>query len=369
MWWLVQGALSHYSATLEVHEGLEIVWASPSRHKPRALLVLFHRAGRSALSWWPASTSCPKCEGLPEESRITFSSIAAGFATAALSSGDSRSRRWSQRDGPMVAHSLVSLMAAHKWRGLPLFIVGVGCGAGFVATVLPSALPPSVDIAGVHIQLMSDPAGLKPSLIARAFKNGQGVVGAGWFGRAKTALNNPPSRAVVVMHVARDETVARAAKAICVAWEQAGANVLAQRAVPLPLQTLYFSDAISSLPPVESAVLVTKLKNANFLSPDGFLLEDPMASEWRAVVSAPIGGHGAFELGTLRSVAHEVTQSPLRSPIGETVNRAFALSEVASHAINDTLAFFVATLGQQNGVGEFSPSSFSDSTSSSSNKP
>mmetsp|Transcript_4484 Transcript_4484/g.14036 ORF Transcript_4484/g.14036 Transcript_4484/m.14036 type:complete len:254 (-) Transcript_4484:337-1098(-) len=219
---LIQCALSQNSARVEVHEGLEIVWESPSpKVAPRALLLLFHRAGRSGLSWWAASASCPKCEGLPEECRIATTGIAEGFATAALSCGDSRLRRWKQGDGPIVAHSLVSLMAANEWRGLPLFAVGVGCGAGFVSTVLPSVLPPSLKIAGTHIQLMSDAAGLKPSLIAKAFKNGQGVVGAGWFGRAKTALSNPPSRAVAVMTVTRDETVAKAAKAIRDAWEQA----------------------------------------------------------------------------------------------------------------------------------------------------
>mmetsp|Transcript_18472 Transcript_18472/g.59573 ORF Transcript_18472/g.59573 Transcript_18472/m.59573 type:complete len:367 (+) Transcript_18472:145-1245(+) len=342
---------------LEVHEGVDIVWSSPAhRKKPRAVLVLFHRAGRSGLSWWPASKSCPNCDGLPEESRITSSGSAAGFATAALSCVDSRSRRWSQRDGPMVAHSLVSLMSARKWRGLPLFVVGVGCGAGFVATVLPSALPPSVEIAGVHIQLMSDPAGLKPSVIAKAFKNGQGVVGAGWFGRAKAALNNPPSRTVAVMYVTRDATVARAAKAIYAAWQQAGANVLEQHVNPLPVKDLYFSNTIQSLRAVESAMLVAKLRKAKFLSLDGFLLEDPMTSEWRSVVSAPIGSSGAFELGVLRSVVQEAHRSPLRSPIGEAINRAFAFSEVSGHAINDTLAFFVAALKQQIPVGEPSPS-------------
>lgn len=322
----------------EVHEGLEVVWETSSR-RPFAILVLFHRAGRSARSWWDASPSCETCVGLPEEKRIVAAGLNAHFAVVAVSCHDQRSSRWEQRDGHLVVHGLVSLTLARKWRGLPLYAVGVGCGAGFVATVLPSALPPSMTLKGVYLQLMSDQAGLKPSVMAKAFKGGQGVIGAGWFGRAKKTLSNPPAKSIAILHMPRDETVARAARAIKNAWEVAGAKVLEQRAVPLALNDTYFSDSISGVTIVESAALVKMLRHSGYLSTSGFLLADPQRSAWRSVVSAPLGRVGGYELGTLRAVTRD-SMSPFHSPLAEEINRAFGLSETSSQFIHDTLAFF-----------------------------
>ena len=354
-----------HEAVLEVREGVEMVWEKP-REKPVALLLLFHRAGRSARSWWPSSARCRDCEGLPEESRIAASAVALNFATVALSCVESRSRRWSQKDGPLVAQGLLSLMKDQQWGDLPLFVIGVGCGAGFVATALPSSL--SVEIRGVHIQLMSDAAGLRPSVIAKAFKNGQGIVGAGWFGRAQKALDKPPAKVVVVSYSQKDDIVKKAAKAIKNAWEDNGATVLEQVIHPLPLSRSYFSDAFASLsssdgrgkkgsekevkrttvPMVESRHMVDALKEKGFLDKRNFLLDDPTSTDWRAVVSAPVGERGALELGTLRSLSREAHQNNLRSPIGEAVNRAFALSEVDSRAIHATLHLFLDTLKKTN---------------------
>lgn len=324
---------------LEVYEGLELVWESPKK-KPAAVLVMFHRAGRSARSWWDKSSLCESCVGMPEEKAITGSSLARGFATVAVSCRDTRSNRWDQSDGQLVAHGLVALLTDKKWRGLPLFSLGVGCGAGFIATVLPAALPPSMKFGGVYLQLMSDQAGLKPSVMAKAYKGGQGVIGAGWFGRAKTMLSNPPAKLVAILHMPRDETVARAARAIRVAWQQAGAKVLEQRAVPLPLVDTYFSESIAEMTSTESAALVDMLRHAGYVSAGGFLVADPQRSAWRSVVSAPLGLVGGYELGTLRAVQRD-SMSPFDSPIAEEINRAFAVSEISAQFINQTLDFFL----------------------------
>lgn len=322
---------------LEVYEGLEVVWESPQN--PIAMLVLFHRAGRSARSWWDKSKLCESCMGMPEEKAIAGSSVARGFATAAVSCRDSRTKRWDQRDGQLVAHALVALTSARNWRSLPFFSLGVGCGAGFAATVLPSALPPSMPVRGVYLQLMSDQAGLKPSVMAKAFKGGHGVIGAGLFGRANNMLANPPARLVAIMHMPRDETVARAARAIRVAWEQAGATVLEHRVLPKPLHDAYFSEAIAEITTTESAALVDMLRQAGYLSSGGFLVADPQRSAWRSVVSAPLGLVGGYELGTLRAVQRD-SMSPFDSPIAEEINRAYALSETSAQFMNQTLDFF-----------------------------
>mmetsp|Transcript_15481 Transcript_15481/g.62318 ORF Transcript_15481/g.62318 Transcript_15481/m.62318 type:complete len:152 (+) Transcript_15481:498-953(+) len=85
------------------------------------------------------------------------------------------------------------------------------------------------------------------------------------------------------------------------------------------------------------------LRAAGFLSDAGFLLTDPQRSAWRSVVSAPIGRRGGYELGMLRAVTRD-SMSPLTSPIGEEINRAYALGETTCEFINDTLRAFLGAL-------------------------
>ena len=253
---------------------------------------------------------------------------------------DAKVRRWEPEDGTIVAHGVVALVGANKWKGLPLYALGVGCGAGFAATVLPKALPPSMPLRGVHLQLMTDQAGLSTSSVQKAFKGGQGVIGAGWHGGAKATLANPPAKRVVICHMPRDDSVARAARSIKHAWEQTGAVVREQRAVPLPLKDAFFSDAIAGISPPESSAIVSMLSVGGYLSGGGFLLVDPQRSAWRSVISAPVGRRGGFELGILRAIARD-NLSPFHSPVAEELNRAYALSEVSAEFANATFDFFL----------------------------
>ncbi|KAH8070425.1 hypothetical protein JL721_5196 [Aureococcus anophagefferens] len=355
-WWLLAALSWRWcraagpvrGGTWEVLEGVEVVWEAPANRKqPLGLLVLFHRGGRSALSWWDASATCERCTGMPEEKAIVAAALAKGFAAVAVGCHDGKSSRWEPEDGPFVAHGLVALTGARRWKGVPLFALGVGCGAGFAATILPKALPPSMAVRGVHLQLMTDQAGLSTSSVTKAFKGGQGVIGAGWHGGAKATLAAPPApnRAgqeseipnfkgsflgrfplapnVVICHMPRDDSVERAARSIKHAWAQTGATVLEQRAVPLPLTDAYFSDSVSGLSRAESAQIVAMLRVGGYLSGGGFLLVDPQRSAWRSVISAPIGRRGGFELGILRAIARD-SLAPFKSPIAEELNRARA---------------------------------------------
>ena len=106
--------------TWEVLEGVEVVWEAPANRKqPLGLLVLFHRGGRSALSWWDASATCEKCTGMPEEKAIVAAALARGFAAVAVGCHDGKSSRWEPEDGPFVAHGLVALTGARRWKGSP----------------------------------------------------------------------------------------------------------------------------------------------------------------------------------------------------------------------------------------------------------
>ncbi|KAJ1458361.1 hypothetical protein M885DRAFT_562106 [Pelagophyceae sp. CCMP2097] len=311
----------------EFVEGAHLVWQAP-RGKPAAILALFHRGGRSAGSWWDKSPSCPSCSGLPEEKRIVSSALARGFAAVATSSADTVMRRWDVHDGPGVASGLASLLAQRGWQGLPLYAVGVGCGAGFAATLLPQSLPPGL-LRGLHLQLMADQP-FKATL-QRPFK-----------GKGLAMLHTPPAKCIVMLHMARDESVARAAAAIRRSWETGGARVLEQRAVPQPMRESFFCESISAVSCGESSALVGALLVAGYISSGGFLLADPQRSAWRSVVSAPVGRRGPQELGMLRALTRDRLEVG-RSPIAQEMHRAYALNEVTAEFMNETLAFFLAS--------------------------
>ena len=214
--------------------------------------------------------------------------------------------------------------------------------------MLPHALPPSMVLGGVYLQLMADSAGLPAASVERMYKGGQGVIGAGWHGGAKAALQRPPAPRAVILHMPRDDSVTRAAQSIERAWRAAGAEVLSLKASPIVLGDAFFSDAIAAISPHESAAIVAALRVAGYLSGAGFLLVDPQRSAWRSVVSAPIGRRGGYELGILRAIAKD-DLSPFSSPIAEELSRAFALGEVSAEFANRTFKFLASSHQKKKG--------------------
>ena len=143
----------------EVLEGVELVWAAPAT-TPKGLVALFHATGRRAHHWWPASTKCSSCKALPAEASLARACLKHGLAAASLTA---HTTTWNSDDGPRAAHALVALSTRQGWK-VPLYAIGIGEGASFVATSLPRALPPSLPLKGVHVQLLGDvPATRRPA--------------------------------------------------------------------------------------------------------------------------------------------------------------------------------------------------------------
>ena len=150
-WVLAIIAATAAAQRYEVLEGVELVWAAPAT-SPKGLVALFHATGRRAHHWWPASPTCPSCKALPAEASLARACLEHGLAAASLTA---QTKAWQSDDGPRAAHALVALSTRQGWK-VPLYAIGIGDGASFVATSLPRSLPPSLPLKGVHVQLLGD---------------------------------------------------------------------------------------------------------------------------------------------------------------------------------------------------------------------
>ena len=92
------------SGTLEVISGATAVWQIPP--SPVGVLFLAHGCNHRATDFFPKTTSCSSCIGLPEEVRISKDALAAHLAVIAISSVDEDSRCWSiHEDGEVHVSS------------------------------------------------------------------------------------------------------------------------------------------------------------------------------------------------------------------------------------------------------------------------
>lgn len=291
----------------EVLEGVEVVWQAPPA-APKGLVALFHASGRNARHWWPHSPQCETCRPLPAESLITQASLRHGLVAVALTA---QAETWTPEDGAPVAHALVALGTREGWK-LPLYAIGVEAGAAFVTTSLGRALPPSLVLKGAHLQLLD---------------------------RDFPLIRHVATR-VAVLSMPRDAQTARQVLGAVRSWRRGGATVLEHRCAPLALDEAYFAQTLAGVSLDESRALVKMLRVAGYVSGGGFLLADPAQSSWRGVVSAPLGRHGAQELGTLRVVARDGLHDRA-SALGAALARAYGRSEACADHADAALAFLL----------------------------
>jgi hypothetical protein len=90
------------------------------------VLVMLHRCGRNAEDFWPPSSVCPQCIGMPEAVSISRQALARGYALLAINSANrtvgSRGRCW-RWAAEAACECVVGLLG--KGAG-----VRVGCGSG-----------------------------------------------------------------------------------------------------------------------------------------------------------------------------------------------------------------------------------------------
>lgn len=81
------------------NDSIEIVYQVPTTTALRGLLVVFHGCSHRATDFFPASTTCKKCIGLPVERTIAMAAIRRGIAVLAISSQNAEHKCWVPHQG------------------------------------------------------------------------------------------------------------------------------------------------------------------------------------------------------------------------------------------------------------------------------
>lgn len=134
-------------------DNIEAVYQLPFT-KAKGVIFLAHGCGHSATDWWPKTTSCPDCIGLPVERKIVKAGLTNGYVMLAVSSRDRMNKCWSVDD---IARAVAIIKEFYSKRlpganKLPLFLLGASSGGNFVAHLAQNRyLHPPVSALAVQI--------------------------------------------------------------------------------------------------------------------------------------------------------------------------------------------------------------------------
>jgi hypothetical protein len=292
---------------------VELLWQKP--RDPKALLFLAHGCNHAATDFFPASETCPTCAGLPEETRVVAKALARGYVVAAVSS---RGACW---DASVDARRVVRALSrvsrlVPELAGKPTFAFGASSGGAFVG-----ALPFYGAVDGVVSQISSIRL---PSRLRDAASLGEELRAQGGRG------DYPP---VVFSHMSRDVLTGELVDRSRAYLESVGVPVRVTELDPQPVDDGFFHRRIvravpadangdgAGLEPVvrlaESEAMAAKLRDAGMLDTEGYLRDDPRASDWRSALGADAKAMGD-------------SMRPDASGLSEVLNVAYASHELSA---------------------------------------
>jgi hypothetical protein len=137
-------------------ERAEFVYQRPSLTKPGGVLFLAHGCSHSATDWWPKSTTCVDCIGLPVETTIVKEAIKRNYFVVALSSSNREHKCWSNDDIEISAKLIKHIYSEFLTEDftIPLYLLGGSSGGSFVG-ILGSSQVTKPLVSAVCIQIMS----------------------------------------------------------------------------------------------------------------------------------------------------------------------------------------------------------------------
>jgi predicted esterase len=275
----------------------------------KGLLFLAHGCHHSAGDFWPKSSLCPECLGLPEEIRIRKTAMRRRYAVVAISSIDRKIGCWrGEEDIARVAHALTSLQNQTRLKGLPLYGLGASSGGMFVLMLASHSAPRFTAITSQIMALY--PAEEEMELRIR-----------------QSSHPYPPT---LFVHMPRDEMTARAVSECRSVLTNHNIPTKEIQIKPSPLTPSFFFDSIGEEVPLEqSEAIFQAFKKHNIIDIQGFLIHDPRSSGWReALESLPF--HQLLRL------------DPDASPIFEELNVLWAMHEIISSSTEEMIDWFEA---------------------------
>jgi hypothetical protein len=299
--------------------GLDVMWQTPAG-STKGLLMLFHGCSHSGSDFF----ECDHCLGLPEERNIVVESLRFGLAVASISSTDREfSRCWSIEDIDPTIQIISVLQDRLGLVGRPLFALGASSGGGFVGK-LAASMKPNV-LTAVSSQIM----GWSEIVFSSGSFSNHG-------GRHSTT-------AVEFVTMPRDHYTDRIVRHNLGTCERRGITATHRECAPLKLDPSFFSDATvwasnPIVPSVSADIFHTLVKTGFVDTTTGLLVADPRSPDfdWRMILiraSPEIEG------------IEDVEMYPDGSALSEVMNVAWAMHEICSGDIAQTLDFFRNSAG------------------------
>ena len=138
---------------------VEYVFQKPQLEVPVAMLFVAHGCSHSSTDWWPASSSCPNCSGLPVEMSIVREALRRGMLVLAVSSYNRVHKCWTNRDveevSKIINHIYETKLSSNY--DIPLYLLGASSGGAFVGYLSTSKkLRPQTSAICVQISSTRD---------------------------------------------------------------------------------------------------------------------------------------------------------------------------------------------------------------------
>jgi len=291
------------NGTREIIANVETVYEKPAS-PARGIVVLAHGCQHSATDFWPHSTECAECIGLPEEVRIARAIVAAGWVAVAFSSADREmSRCWEfEVDGPRVLRALSKFRHRHGLDELPAAALGASSGGAFVL-MLARELP----LRAVVSQIMA----LPPAML-------QGY-------------NGTPFPPTLFLHMPRDGRTAALVSKCVGRLSQQGRPVAEIGAPPLAVTEAFFTRIPGVGGPLSARIAAALSPHLNG---ERRLKQDPRRSKWRETLCADEGLCALLpgrRPGEPDALVHDV------SPVAEVLNVAWAQHEIMADYMPQTM--------------------------------
>jgi hypothetical protein len=290
-------------------DGIQVLWTAPISNKPPCgILLVCHGCSHSGTDFFQCEDDEQGCLGLPEELAVVQIALDHfNLVVVALSSQHREHKCWStEQDGPRAAKVLSEFstrFSVDKKEQIPIFAFGASSGGFFV------------------------------SQLGSAMMEQQGLVLDGFLSQISAKTSPVEVECTVYITMNRDTKTDENARDIVGNNDEKNAKKKHIRLPPLSLSPTYFSDRIPSISQEVSSHIYTALLENGYLDQDTkFLIQDPRGSQWRSLV------------GPLLTSSQDDSLQADQSPIGEVLNVAYGLHEMAREGVKEGLEFCVASL-------------------------
>lgn len=234
-------------------ESIEAVYQLPTPLESiQGVLFVAHGCSHSATDWWPKSSSCTKCTGLPIEMSIVREAVYTNkFAVIAISSLNRVHKCWNGKDVPRVQEAVKYFYKnIIPGKNVSFHALGASSGGGFVGFL--SQQTSEIPVSSLCVQI-SSVGGEKSSTL-------------------------PPALFILM---SRDEHTLNHVKTIT-APAISKSSVLVTS--PKEIRPDYFSSKSNKLITAEeSRAIHAAFSEGKIIDEKNFLIEDPRSSEWREV--------------------------------------------------------------------------------------